>query len=394
MTKPQVLQRSALVDRAAELVPLLRSHALWTEENRRLHEESIGALADAGILRMRVPTRYGGHESDARTVVDVLTQVGQGDGSTAWNVSVWSMAAWLACMFPDHVQDEVFADPDSLVCAVLSPTALAVPADGGLVVNGQWHFMSGALHSRWQVVIAMAPTPDGAGQWPIMALVPLSDLMIVDDWRTSGLRGTGSVTTVAENVFVPGDRVLPMPAVLQEQYASELNAASPVYRSPLMPTGCTTFTGTAVGMAKAAFDGFLQRLPDRKITYTDYGSQSTAPITHFQVAEASLLIDEAESHAYRLADLVDSKAVDGDQWTVRERVYARAALGRVFQLSKQAVDVLQTGSGGSSVYETVPIQRIARDLQTLNLHALMHPNTNFELYGRVLCDVEPNTMYI
>ncbi|MEU4767106.1 acyl-CoA dehydrogenase family protein [Actinosynnema sp. NPDC023794] len=394
MTKPQVLPRSALVDRAAELVPLLRSHALWTEENRRLHDESIGALADAGILRMRVPTRYGGHESDARTVVDVLTQVGQGDGSTAWNVSVWSMAAWLACTFPDHVQDEVFANPDSLVCAVLSPTALAVPTDGGLVVNGQWHFMSGALHSAWQVVIAMAPTPDGASQWPVMALVPMSDLMIVDDWRTSGLRGTGSVTTVAENVFVPGDRVLPMPAVLQEQYASELNAASPVYRSPLMPTGCTTFTGTAVGMAKAAFDGFLQRLPDRKITYTDYGSQGAAPITHFQVAEASLLIDEAESHAYRLADLVDSKAVDGVQWSVRERAYARAVLGRVFQLTKQAVDVLQTGSGGSSVYESVPIQRIARDLQTLNLHALMHPNTNFELYGRVLCDVEPNTMYI
>ncbi|MCC8247345.1 acyl-CoA dehydrogenase family protein [Saccharothrix luteola] len=394
MTKPQVLPRSALVDRAAELVPLLRSHALWTEENRRLHDESIAALSDAGILRMRVPTRYGGHESDARTVVDVLTQISQGDGSTAWNVSVWSMAAWLASAFPDHVQDEVFADADSLVCAVLSPTALATPTDGGLVVNGQWHFTSGALHSQWQVVIAMAPTPDGAGQWPITALVPMSDLMIVDDWRTSGLRGTGSVTTVAENVFIPGDRVLPMPAVLQEQYASELNAASPVYRSPLMPTGCTTFTGTAIGMAKAAFDGFLRQLPDRKITYTDYGSQGAAPITHFQVAEASLLIDEAESHAYRLADLIDSKAVDGVRWTVRDRTYARAVLGRVFQLTKQAVDVLQTGSGGSSVYETAPIQRIARDLQTLNLHALMHPNTNFELYGRVLCDVEPNTMYI
>jgi hypothetical protein len=24
----------------------------------------------------------------------------------------------------------------------------------------------------------------------------------------------------------------------------------------------------------------------------------------------------------------------------------------------------------------------------------MHPNTNFELYGRVLCGLEPNTLYI
>jgi hypothetical protein len=58
------------------------------------------------------------------------------------------------------------------------------------------------------------------------------------------------------------------------------------------------------------------------------------------------------------------------------------------------VDVYQTASGGSSIYDAVPIQRIARDVQVLNLHAVMHPNTNLELYGRVLCGLEPNTHYI
>jgi hypothetical protein len=28
------------------------------------------------------------------------------------------------------------------------------------------------------------------------------------------------------------------------------------------------------------------------------------------------------------------------------------------------------------------------------LHALMHPATNTELYGRILCGLEPNTLYI
>src|SRR6266545_5604795 len=205
--------RVDLVSRASEVVPILRSHAVWGEENRRLH-------------------------------------------------------------------DEVFANPDVRVCGVLSPTAAAVPRDGGIVVDGRWRFISGALHSHWQLVLAMAPTPDGASQWPVMALVPMSDLEIVDDWHTAGLKGTGSVTTAAREVFVPAERVLPMVAILNGQYASALNADAPMFQSPMIATGCASFTGTAVGLAKAAMESFLERMPDRKITYTDYASQRVAPLTH------------------------------------------------------------------------------------------------------------------
>lgn len=394
MLNTQAPSRVELVRRAAELAPVLQSHSLWMEENRCLHGEVIEALAEAGVFRLRVPSRYGGYESDARTMTEAIAQVGLGDGSAAWLASVWSICAWLACLFPDHVQDEVFADPDTRVCGVLSPSALAVPADGGLVVNGQWHFISGALHSQWQLIIAMAPTPDGAQQWPVMALVPMSELKIHDDWRVAGLRATGSVTTIAEQVFVPADRVIPMIAVLQEQYASEQNAHSAVYRSPMIPTGCTSFAGAALGLAKAAESAFLDRLPGRKITYTDYANQAEAPITHLQVSEAALLIDEADYHTSQLAAQVDTKAAANESWTVAERARARARLGRVFQLAKGAVDILNTASGASSIYQSVPIQRIQRDIQTLNMHALMHPNTNFELYGRVLCGMPANTMYI
>jgi hypothetical protein len=42
----------------------------------------------------------------------------------------------------------------------------------------------------------------------------------------------------------------------------------------------------------------------------------------------------------------------------------------------------------------VPIQRITRDVQSVSLHALMHPDTNLELHGRILCGLEPNTYYL
>jgi alkylation response protein AidB-like acyl-CoA dehydrogenase len=352
----------------------------------------MAALADAGVFKMRVPLRYGGYESDSATLYKVISELAQADGSVAWNTAVWSVGAWVTCMYPDHVQDEVFADPQSRVCAVLSPTAQAAPASGGLVVNGRWHFISGAWHSNWQAVMAMAPTPDGASLWPVIGLVPMKDLQIDDDWDTAGLRGTGSVSTIASDVFIPADKVLPVPVILQGQYASALNAGTPLYRQPMMSTGCTSFTGTAIGLAKAAREVFVSRL-DRALTYTSYPSQREAAVTHLQLADATLKIEEAESHAATLAAIADSKA-PGQDWTMEERIRARAYLGRVFQLGKDAVRIIADASGGTSIYNSLPIQRISADIHALSMHALMHPTTSLELYGRVLSGVEPNTMYV
>ena len=394
MDSAYIPTRAELARRASDLVPLLRKHAAWTEQNRRLHEETIEALADAGIFRMRVPVRYGGYESDTQTLVDVGSELGRGDGSTSWVASVYWIPGWMAGLFPDEVQDEVFATPDVRVCGTLSPSGMAAPVQGGVVVNGKWGFISGALHAHWQEIIAILVPEDGSQPYPIMALVPIEALQIVDDWHTYGLRGTGSVTTVAQDLFVPQERVLPLPAVLQEQYASARNADLPMYRSPLLATASASATGTVLGLAKATLEHFLERMPNRKITYTNYESQAEAPVTHLRLSDAVLKIDQTEFHARRLAEMVDSKGAKGEPWTLTERARARADVGIVCRLAKEAVDLLAMASGGTSVYHPLPIQRINHDVQAINLHALMAPESNFELYGRVLAGLEPNSMYI
>jgi alkylation response protein AidB-like acyl-CoA dehydrogenase len=394
MLTASVPTRESLIRRVSELVPQLQKNAKWAEDNRRLADDSIDALADAGVFKLRVPRRHGGYESDTRTLLDVATELGRADGSLAWTASVYWIPTWMTCLFPDEVQDEVFATPNVRICGTLSPSATAVPAKGGVVVNGRWGFVTGALHSHWQEILAVLIDPNGGEPMPIMALVPMSDLRIVDDWHTAGLRGTGSVSTVAQELFVPSARVLPLPAVLQGHSASKSNGDSLIYRAPLLPVAAASSVGTVIGLANAALEAFLQRLPGRKITYTNYTSQSAAPMTHLQVAEAAQKLDQATFHAHRLAATVDDKSANGDPWTLEERAKARADLGTVCQLGAEIVDVLSRASGGSSLYTDVSIQRIARDVHAVNLHALMHPDTNAELYGRILCGQEPNTLYI
>ncbi len=393
MTITHIPTRTELVNTAHEMIPILQAHANWHEQHRRLHEETIEALAQAGLFKLRVPKRYGGYESDTCTVVEVLAELGQGDGSTAWVAFVLTGNTWLVGLFPDAVQDEVFSTPDVRVSGTLSPTGKAERRDGGFVLNGQWHFQSGAWHSQWGAMAAMSTTEEGVPV-PVAVLVPMAELELLDDWDTSGLKGTGSISTVAREVFVPAERVFSVISLLAGQSASRLNADATIYQTPMGPAFAATASGTPLGLAKAAMTNFFQRLPGRGIAYTTYAKQAEAPITHMQVAEAAMKIDEAEFHASRAASLVDTKASSGDTWTLEERARVRMDAGMTARLAKEAIDILNTASGGSSIYSSVPIQRIERDIQAANLQGVIQPNTNLELYGRIRCGLEPNTVYI
>jgi alkylation response protein AidB-like acyl-CoA dehydrogenase len=381
-----------LTGRAAELAPLVREAAARQEEARRLDGTTVAALASAGVFRLRTPRRYGGLEASTRTLVRVGAELGQADGATAWTASVYWIPTWMACQFHEQAQDEVFATPDVRVCGTLSPTGRAEPVEGGVRVTGRWGFISGALHAQWQVLVAVRlGGPEGPE--PVMALAPMDELEIVDDWHTSGLAATGSVTTAATGLFVPEHRVVPLGAALAGRPERAADGAA-IYSTPLLPTASASSVGTVVGLARGAVAEFLRRLPDRRITYTDYSEQAAAPLTHHQVARARLLADEAEFHALRLADRVDAKAAAGQPFTLQERAEARADLGAVVRRAKEAVDLVASAAGGSSVYRDVPMQRFVRDVQAISLHALMNPDTNTELYGRVLCGLPPNTLYV
>jgi 3-hydroxy-9,10-secoandrosta-1,3,5(10)-triene-9,17-dione monooxygenase len=75
--------RADLVERAAKLVPLLAGNAAATEAARRVVEENITAIDEAGLFSIMRPARHGGLETDFRTMLEVSRELARGCGSTA-----------------------------------------------------------------------------------------------------------------------------------------------------------------------------------------------------------------------------------------------------------------------------------------------------------------------
>ena len=376
---------ATLVERAAALVPMLRDRAAAAEKDRRISPETFDALADAGIFRMTAPKAFGGKEADFQTQCDVLAEVARGCPSTSWVATIYSAMSWLAATFPDEAQDEIFATRDPRISGVFSPTGTALPKDDGFVVNGRWPFNTGCHGAQWTVLNAVQPSG-----LPTCVIARSSDLEILDDWHAAGMAATGSNTIVADHVFVPRSRTMPLPEMLEARYPARHNAANPYFNLPLAPVLTVNAGGTPLGIARGAMDAFVERLPGRAITYTTYTNKSEAPVTHLQMAEASLTMESADAHVRRATALLDRPL--GGPMSLQARVKARAHIAYATGLARNAVDVLFYASGASSIQEHIPIQRYQRDIQALANHAIMHPQTALELYGRVLCGLPPNTL--
>src|SRR5262249_39259510 len=142
--------------------------------------------------------------------------IARGCGSTAWCMGVVHAHSWLVGSFPEQVQEETYgANPDTFISAGVAPRGEAQPADGGYHPNSFWPFSSGAQHAQFLLLGARILDASGAVIDEADLLVPTRDITINDDWNVAGLRGTGSCSVVAKDVFVPRHRYLSLPSLIE-----------------------------------------------------------------------------------------------------------------------------------------------------------------------------------
>lgn len=383
--------REELVRRASELVPLLRTNSRRTHEERRVPKENLAAMRDADLLRATRPVEYGGFEIDCGTKVAILSELARGCGSTGWVATLYSDANYIVGQFPDEVQAEVFADPDVVCTATLIPTARAQRDGAGFRVSGKWPFNTGCLDATWVAEPAVVELE--AGQPEVcLFLMPYAELTILDDWYVSGLRGTGSNSVAAENVFVPEPRMVRLVDFKEGRPRSERNRDRPLFRIPAVPYVLTSGGATFPGLAKAALELFMEKLPTRgPIAYTGYLQRSEAPITHHQVAEVAMTIQACDALMDRATDIVTAHAQSGEPYGPDEIPHIWGVISWTTRLYGEAIETLRVASGASGIQDANSITQVARDAQALATHAVMMPTTGLEIYGRSLCGLAPNT---
>jgi alkylation response protein AidB-like acyl-CoA dehydrogenase len=355
------------IEAAAALRPVLERNRAAGDRDRRLSDEAMAVLRDAGVFRMFVSSGMGGLDLDVHTAVLATAELAKGDPSAAWVVMILGAGDLLARRFPEGVQREIYADgPATHICTVLTPRSTAERVDGGWRLTGEWFPSSGCLHATW----ALVGFPAGENDQRV-ALVPLSELRIKDTWFTTGMRATGSNLMVGEDVFVPDSHVLSTGEVL-------------VGDQPLLPSVLTFMIGPYLGTAQAALEHVVAQADQRPVSFTTYQRQSDSPAFQMAIAEAAAKIDVAGLLARSCAGMAEASP---DHLTrARIRLHASHAVRQC----GEALDGLVSAHGAAAVAESSPLNVYLRDMQTALRHAMINPTMSLEAFGRVLLGVEPN----
>jgi indole-3-acetate monooxygenase len=357
-----------VVLRAQEIADLAVGMAAQIDSDRRLPAELVGALRDSGLLRAGAPVEVDALELPAGTALRCAEVVARGDASAGWCVSIAITASLLVAYLPPESRDELFGDGRGVAAGVWAPQGKARRVPGGVVVSGRWAFCSGITHA--DVMFAGCVLEDR----PAVVALPTEQLQILDTWYTLGLRGTGSHDTVADEVFVPNERVV---SIFDGPVIDR-----PLYRFPPFGFFAACITAAAMGNARAAIDNFVDLAGTKKGVAA---SRTLAERSTIQaaVAAAESALEAARAGYYQAIDAAWQASQHEPPVSLEARTRLRLAATHGVRVSADVVRTMYDLAGGSAIYDGAPLQRRFRDAFTATAHFQVNEASR-ELPGRIL----------
>jgi alkylation response protein AidB-like acyl-CoA dehydrogenase len=378
----------AQVEAARALAPLLRAHSEDGERNRRLPADVADALVAGGFFRMLVPSSLGGGESDPATFVATVEELSRADAAAGWCIAACATSGMVAAYLDESAARDVFGDAGSVSGGVFAPRGRAQSAPGGYSVSGRWAFASGVDHCDWLmggcfVLENGAPAMVVEGRPDIrLALFRADEAEVLDTWNVSGLRGTGSHDMEVHDVRVPAERTT---SLLTDSPLER----GPLYAFPVFGLLALSIAGVTLGIARAALDD-LADLAGAKTPTLSSRRLAERAATQSGVARAEGSLRAARELLYAEIERGWAQARLEGAVSVAQRAALRLAATHATSASAGVVDTAYELGGGTSIYETSPLQRRFRDVHAATQHMLVGPAT-WELTGRVLLGLPTET---
>jgi alkylation response protein AidB-like acyl-CoA dehydrogenase len=204
------------------------------------------------------------------------------------------------------------------------------------------------------------------------------EIQIQDNWHVSGMRGSGSSDYVADNVWVPADR-------LSGNVEDTAQAAKPIYQFPKFALLGIPIGAICLGMARASVEEVLRVAKEK----TPQGSRRTLalrPSLHIDLAEADTALNAARALFYQSIQ-EGWYAAQSAPGSLQDRRAMRTATVHAVNVSIQVIDKMYSVMGGTSVFETSCLQQHFRDVHVASQH-MMVGEPIMELAGRVMLGLD------
>ncbi len=377
MTATPSTTANAWTAKAQELAADFATRAADHDANDAFVAENYAKMREAKLFSAPVPAELGGGGATYADHCAMIRAIARGCGSTALAYSMHShllqALVWRhrhgATPPAEPLLRRIAKDELILISSGgsdwLDGSGSLVKDNGSYTFNGRKIFSSGSPAGDVLLTTGVYDDPE-KGPTVLHFAVDLhgAGVKILDNWRTMGMRGTGSNDIVIEGVTVPDAGVsVRRPKGKWHQF---FNVVVPII-FPLI-------TSAYVGVAETA----------RQIAVAQAAKRRDDPITQSLIGEMDTELFVAQT---ALADMIALGTTDytpdlaNADLTFKRKTIAARAVVRVGYLAMEA-------AGGGSFFRALGLERCMRDIQGIRFHPL-HEARQYQFSGRIALGLDP-----
>lgn len=385
--EPRAAQPAAAAAPVAPFDDLLAKVRARRDDFQRLSHvprDVVDAMKRAGIFRASTPRRFGGDALPAATFLRMVERIAEADGSAGWVAAFGSANTYLAAL-PIETQALIYATgPDQVFGGGLYPIQPARRVDGGWRVDGRWRFASGCKCADWLSVGigAAGPQPGITGK-PLAAVLPASQVEIVENWDVVGMQGTGSHDLRVRDTFVADawTFVRGGAPVLDE----------PIFRYPAVALQAQVHAAVNLGIAKAALEMLTEMGGAGSPTQ---GTPRLADRSYYRIdlAKAQARYRGARAFFYEATESAWNVLARGDELDLEATNLLRLSATHAAHSSASVVDRAYKVAGMSAIFSSHRLQLLVRDAMVVTQHATLSEAT-YDSAGAIFSSVKPGVPY-
>jgi alkylation response protein AidB-like acyl-CoA dehydrogenase len=345
---------------ASELGPIFAERANTATDEDKYVADNIALLKSSGLIEAGVPCELGGGGADVDELAAMLRTLAYHCGSTGLAFSMHTHQVAIPAWRWKH-QKAVMAAVEPLLKRIASERILLMSSGGSdwLGGSGKAEKVEGGYRITARKVFSSgAPTGDilmtGAvlesdGEPPMVLHfgIPMSSphVKVLDNWRTLGMRGTGS-----HDVMIEG-HVVPDAAVSVRRKAGEWHPIFHIIATIAFPLIYAVYLGVAESARDIAIGLAKRKTPGRHVI--DLAGRMETELTAARLAHESMLA------------VVRRNAPSAD--TINDVMIGRQLVARH---AIAAVEYAMELAGGAGFYRSAGLERRFRDIQAARYHPL------------------------
>ena len=361
-----------LVDEISALHSQFDATAAESEELGDAPQALVDLMRQIRVPMIKAPLEVGGDRLLLADQCRYFTALSYSNPTAAWTgFNHAGAAAAAGSRLSDDGIDLLFgSDPSPFLAAVAIPTGTFTRVDGGVLMNGTWNYASGVRHADWAMLTAIEAVEQPS---VTLAVIRTADATVHGDWNVMALKGTGSVSITAKDVFVPTALTVdPMGPPKRGGVIYGLNYPIFVAGENLGFTFgvCNRFIDELVVYARGKSRGFDGRLADRGAF-------------QYELGKSSQQLQAVQAHALATLATVDDAMENGKEFTARGEAAVAAMTAYCTETAVSAISRLMSFAGAGALFNSSPLQRCFRDAQGSAQH-LVASNQSLDRYGAVL----------